>query len=219
MKRLLAIACAALFAALTAHAQQTVRVISLLELSGPGATSGSHFKAGLELAAGEINAAGGILGRRIALEVHDTQTNPGVAKALAVKAADDGAFAVFGPIFSGSVLVSMEELRRTAIPNFVGGEATTITQRGNPYVFRTSFSQANAMPKVGRYLAEDLKAKSVAVIYVNNDFGKGGRDAITRDLEARGVKIAADIPTDQGQVDFSAPALRARQSSSSTKSP
>jgi branched-chain amino acid transport system substrate-binding protein len=106
----------------------------------------------------------------------------------------------------------MEETKRAEIPNFVGGEATAITQRGNPYVFRTSFSQARAMPKVGRYIAENLKAKSVAVVYVNNDFGKGGRDALVKDLEARGVKVAADVSTDQGQVDFSAPALRARQS-------
>jgi branched-chain amino acid transport system substrate-binding protein len=135
-----------------------------------------------------------------------------VAKALALKAADQGAYAVFGPIFSGSVLVSMEETRRAQIPNFVGGEATAITQRGNPYVFRTSFSQANAMPKVARYIAEQMKAKSVAVVYVNNDFGKGGRDALTKDLTARGVRVVADISTDQGQVDFSSPVLHVKNS-------
>jgi branched-chain amino acid transport system substrate-binding protein len=200
-----ALACAA------AHAQEPVKIVGLLELSGPGATSGSHFKAGLELAAKEINASGGILGRKIALEINDTQTNPGIAKALATKAADDGAFAIFGPIFSGSVLVSMEEAKRAEIPNFVGGEATAITQRGNPYVFRTSFSQANAMPRVARYIAENMKAKSVAIVFVNNDFGKGGRDAVAKELQARGVQVVADIPTDQGQVDFSSPVVRVKQ--------
>lgn len=105
----------------------------------------------------------------------------------------------------------MEELRRAEVPNLVGGEATSITQRGNPYVFRTSFSQANAMPKVGRYVAQDLGARSVAVVYVNNDFGKGGRDALVEDLGRRNVRIAADISTDQGQIDFSGPVLRAKQ--------
>ena len=202
----------AILACGAAHAQEPVKIVDLLELSGAGATSGSHFKAGLELAAREINASGGILGRKIALEVNDTQTNPGIAKALATKAADDGAFAIFGPIFSGSVLVSMEEAKRAEIPNFVGGEATAITQRGNAYVFRTSFSQANAMPRVARYIADTMKAKSVAVVFVNNDFGKGGRDAIVRELQARGVKVSADVPTDQGQVDFSSPVLRIKQS-------
>ncbi|MCC7114435.1 MAG: ABC transporter substrate-binding protein [Burkholderiales bacterium] len=194
-----------------AWAQQPSPMVGLLELSGPGATSGAHFKAGLELAAKEINAAGGILGRPVALTIRDTQTSPAIAKALAAKAVDDGAYVVFGPIFSGSVLVSMEELRRAEVPNLVGGEATSITQRGNPYVFRTSFSQANAMPKVGRYVAQDLGARSVAVVYVNNDFGKGGRDALVEDLGRRNVRIAADISTDQGQIDFSGPVLRAKQ--------
>ena len=194
-----------------AWAQQPIPMVGLLELSGPGATSGAHFKAGLELAAKEINAAGGILGRPVALTIRDTQTSPAIAKALAAKAIDDGAYVVFGPIFSGSVLVSMEELRRAEVPNLVGGEATSITQRGNPYVFRTSFSQANAMPKVGRYVAQDLGARSVAVVYVNNDFGKGGRDALVEDLGRRNVRIAADISTDQGQIDFSGPVLRAKQ--------
>ncbi len=194
-----------------AWAQQPIPMVGLLELSGPGATSGAHFKAGLELAAKEINAAGGILGRPVAMTIRDTQTSPAIAKALAAKAVDDGAYVVFGPIFSGSVLVSMEELRRAEVPNLVGGEATSITQRGNPYVFRTSFSQANAMPKVGRYVAQDLGARSVAVVYVNNDFGKGGRDALVEDLGRRNVRIAADISTDQGQIDFSGPVLRAKQ--------
>jgi branched-chain amino acid transport system substrate-binding protein len=48
------------------------------------------------------------------------------------------------------------------------------------------------------------------VMYVNNDFGKGGRDAITKALEASGVKVVADISTDSGQIDFSAPVLKAK---------
>jgi branched-chain amino acid transport system substrate-binding protein len=51
-------------------------------------------------------------------------------------------------------------------------------------VFRCSFTQAAAMPKVARYLKDSVKAKTVAVVYVNNDFGKGGRDAIVKDLDA-----------------------------------
>ncbi|MCL4760274.1 MAG: ABC transporter substrate-binding protein, partial [Burkholderiales bacterium] len=130
----------------------------------------------------------------------------------AQKAIDNDAYVVFGPVFSGSVLVSMLETRRAEVPNFTGGEAAAITQQGNPYIFRTSFTQANAMPKVARYLRDNVKAKTVAMIWVNNDFGKGGRDVMLKALDASGIKVAADISTDQGQVDFSGPVLRARQS-------
>ena len=200
------------FFATATHAQSTIKIANLVELSGAGATSGTNFKNGIELAVKEINAAGGILGRKIETTTSDTQSNPGVAKGLAQKAVDDGVFAVFGPVFSGSILVSMAETRRAEIPNFTGGEAAAITKQGNPFIFRTSFTQDTAMPKVARYLADTLKAKTVAVIYVNNDFGKGGRDALTKALEPLGVKVVADISTDQSQVDFSAPVLKAKQS-------
>jgi branched-chain amino acid transport system substrate-binding protein len=191
---------------------QAIKIANIVELSGAGASAGTNFKNGVELAIKEINAAGGILGKKIESTSLDTQSNPGVAKGLTQKAIDDGVFAVFGPVFSGSIMVSMAETQRAEVPNFTGGEAAAITQKGNPYIFRTSFTQTTAMPKVARYIANGLKAKTVAVMYVNNDFGKGGRDAITKALEASGVKVVADISTDSGQIDFSAPVLKAKQS-------
>jgi branched-chain amino acid transport system substrate-binding protein len=198
---------------LSAHAQApAIKLATIIELSGAGTTSGTNFKNGVELAVKEINATGGILGRKLESSYADTQSNPGVAKGLATKAIDDDVFAVFGPVFSGSILVSMAETRRAEIPNFTGGEAAAITKQGNPYIFRTSFTQDTAMPKVARYIANNLKAKTVALIYVNNDFGKGGRESIMKALDAVGVKVTADISTDQSQVDFSAAVLKAKQS-------
>jgi branched-chain amino acid transport system substrate-binding protein len=208
---LLASACLALGLASAAVAQP-IKIANIVELSGAGATSGTNFKNGVELAVKEINATGGILGRKIETSTSDTQSNPGIAKGLTTKAIDDGVFAVFGPVFSGSILVSMAETRRAEVPNFTGGEAAAITKQGNPFVFRTSFTQDTAMPKVARYVARNLKARTVALIYVNNDFGKGGRDALAKALEPLGVKIIADLSTEQSQVDFSAAVLKARQS-------
>jgi branched-chain amino acid transport system substrate-binding protein len=195
-----------------AQAQQTIKLAILQELSGAGATAGTNAKNGALLAIKEINEAGGILGKKIEATVSDTQSNPGVAKGLATKAVDDNVFAVIGPTFSGSIMVSMAETKRAEIPNFTGGEAAAITQQGNPYIFRTSFTQTTAMPKVARYIANNLKAKTVAVLFVNNDFGKGGRDSFSKAAEAAGLKVVADISTESGQVDWSAPVLKAKQS-------
>ena len=192
---------------------QPIKIYGLVELSGTGATSGTNFNDGVKLAVKEINAAGGILGRKVEYSASDTQSQPQVAKALAVKAIDDGAYVVMGPVFSGSILVSMAETKRAEIPNFTGGEAAAITQQGNPYIFRTSFTQTTAMPKVARYLADNLKAKTLAIIYTNNDFGKGGRDVIVKAIEPYGIKVVADISTDPGQLDFSGAVLKAKQAS------
>ena len=191
---------------------QPIKIVDIVELSGGGATAGTNFDNGVKLAVKEINAAGGILGRKIDLSSLDTQTNPGVAKALSQKAVDDGAYVVMGPVFSGSIIVSMAETKKAEVTNFTGGEAANITLQGNPYIFRTSLTQSTAMPKLARYIKDGLKAKSVAIIYVNNDFGKGGRDVMVKALEAQGIKVAADISTDPGQVDFSGAVLKAKQS-------
>jgi len=212
MKALLKSALVSVLLASAGAQAQNVKIVGLVELTGTGATSGTNFDNGMKLAVKEINAAGGILGRKIDYSASDTQSNPGVAKGLAEKAADDGAYVVMGPVFSGSILVSMAATRRAEIPNFTGGEAAAITQQGNPYVFRTSFTQSTAMPKIAGYIKDTVKAKVVDVIYVNNDFGKGGRDLINKALEARGIKVGADVSTEPGQVDFSSAVIKVKQS-------
>ncbi|RYX91393.1 MAG: amino acid ABC transporter substrate-binding protein [Comamonadaceae bacterium] len=207
-----AITASALGTAGVAMAQDVIKIANIVELSGGGATAGTNFKNGVELAVKEINASGGILGKKIQTITTDTQSNPGIAKGLTQKAIDNDVFAIFGPVFSGSIMVSMSESRRAEIPNFTGGEAASITEQGNPYVFRTSFTQADAMPKVARYINGQAKLKNIAIIYVNNDFGKGGLDAIKKALAKTDTKVATEISTESGQVDFSAAVLRAKQS-------
>ena len=205
-------ACAMLAGATGTFAQDAIKLANIVELSGGGASAGTNFKNGVELAVKEINAAGGILGKKLQTITADTQTNAGVAKGLTQKAVDDDVFAIFGPVFSGSIMVSMAESRKAGIPNFTGGEAASITMQGNPYIFRTSFTQATAMPKVARYISDSAKLKTLAIIYVNNDFGKGGLDAMKKALANSSTKVVAEISTDSGQVDFSAAVLKAKQS-------
>ena len=200
---------AAALVAVSASAQ--IKVAQVVELSGGGTAAGTQYRNGAKLAFAEINAAGGIMGKKIEAMEMDTQSQPAIAKAMTVKAIDEKVTAIFGPVFSGSILVSQTESQKANIPNFTGGEASNVTAQGNPYIFRSSFNQSMGMPKVANYLATDLKAKSVVVAFVNNDFGKGGRDSIIKELQARNIKVAGDISTDPGQVDMSSAVLRIKQ--------
>src|ERR1700694_1749416 len=99
MKRALRNTAAAFaFAAATAAfgQQGPIQIVGLVELSGTGATAGTNFSNGVKLAVKEINAAGGILGRKIEYTAMDTQSQPNVAKGLAQKAVDQGAYVVMG---------------------------------------------------------------------------------------------------------------------------
>src|SRR5256885_6559220 len=92
----------------------------------------------------------------------------------------------------------------------MGGEASDLTQQGNAYLFRTSFGQQVSMPKIANYMRDNVKAKSVAIVWVNNDFGKGGRDNFTKEMNSRNIKIVADLSTESGQTDFAADVVKAK---------
>jgi branched-chain amino acid transport system substrate-binding protein len=209
--RLKAILAAALACAIgSAAAQQTVNMPIVIELSGAGAVSGTNFRDGAVLAIEEINAKGGILKRKINAPQSDTQSNPGISRAQVQKAIDGDPYVILGPVFSGSVKVNMVLAQQAEVPQIVGAEAADITQMGNPYVFRTSFGQQMSMPKIANYIRDGLKAKTVAVLWVNNDFGKGGRDTFVKEMAARGIKVLADVSTESGQVDFAADVVKVK---------
>jgi branched-chain amino acid transport system substrate-binding protein len=189
-------------------AQNTVYIPAILELSGAGAVSGTNFRDGMLLAIDEINAKGGILGKKIDTPLLDTQSDAAISRAQLQKVLDNKPYVILGPVFSGSVLVDMALAAQAEIPEIVGGEAAAITQKGNAYVFRTSFGQQFSMPKIANYVRDGVKAKTIAVLWVNNDFGKGGRDTFVKEMASRNIKVVADISTESGQTDFSADVVK-----------
>ena len=187
---------------------QEIVIPNIIELSGGGATVGAMWKNGSSMAVEEINASGGILGKKIKLEFIDTASDPGKARAAMQRALDDKPVAIFGPIYSGSIKVTSAMTAEAEIPQIIGGEAADLMAQGSKYLFRTSFGQNVSMPKLANYLRDEVKAKSVAVVYINNDFGKGGRDAIIKELNSRNIKVAADLSTEAGQADFAADVIK-----------
>ncbi|WP_315736852.1 MULTISPECIES: ABC transporter substrate-binding protein [unclassified Bradyrhizobium] len=198
--------CSAVLLSGAAFAQSgaPIKIANVAELSGGGATVGNNWKNGIDLAVEEINAKGGILGRKIEVSHADSQSNPGVARAQVQKALDGEPYVLLGPGYSGSVKVTAPLAAEAGITQIMGGEAAELTQAGNKFLFRTSFGQQSSMPKVAKYINDELKAKSVAVVWVNNDFGRGGRDVITKEFNRLGIKVAADLSTEAGQADFAA---------------
>ncbi|ACM29986.1 amino acid ABC transporter substrate-binding protein [Agrobacterium rhizogenes] len=197
-------------------AQDVIKFADVIELSGAGAAVGTNWRDGLKLAVEEINAAGGILGQKVEVTDYDTQTDPTTSRAMVQKAIDDGAYVIMGPIYSGSVKVNMMVAMQNGVPQISGAEAPDITRMNNPYIFRTSFGAQQSMPKLVKYLAEEVKAKSVAVAWVNDDFGKGGRDSFVKELKSRGITVATDVSSEVGQADFAADVVKLKSSGADT---
>lgn len=210
-KYLLALSAAVMATAGTATAEETVKLGMVAELSGAGAPAGTNWRDGIKIAIEEINAEGGILNKTVELEEYDTQTDPQVSRAMVQKAIDAGAVAILGTIYSGSTMVNMLVAQQNSIPQFVGSEAPNIVEQGNPFVFRTSSGAQKGVPALTPYFKDTLKAKKVAVAWVNNEFGKGGRGVFIEEMEKAGIEVIADVPSEQAQTDYAADVAKLKQ--------
>ncbi len=90
-----------------------IKLADVAELSGGGATVGTNWKNGIDLAIEEINAKGGVLGHKLEVTHADSQSNPGVARAQVQKALDGEPYVLLGPGYSGSVKVYRAARRRS----------------------------------------------------------------------------------------------------------
>jgi branched-chain amino acid transport system substrate-binding protein len=194
-----------------AQADDIVKVGVIAELSGAGAPSGTNWRDGIKIAVEEINADGGILGKKVEASEYDTQTDPQVSRAMVQKAIDDGAYAIWGTVYSGSTLVNMLVAQQNETPQFVGSEAPTIVEKGNPFVFRTSSGAQKGVPALTSYFTDTLKAKKVAIAWVNNEFGKGGHDVFAGEMKKAGIEVVADVPSEQGATDYAADVAKLKE--------
>ena len=194
-----------------ARADESVQIPCVCELSGAGAVAGTNFHDGAHMAVDEINAAGGILGKKIEMTDMDTGTDPQTSRALVQKAIDSGAYAIMGTIYSGSTIVNMMIAQQAGVPQFTGAEAPNITERHNPYIFRTSSGSEKGVPALTPFFKNQLKATKIAIEWVNNDFGKGGHDVFVKQMKQAGIALVADVPSEQGQADFAADVSKIKQ--------
>lgn len=195
-----------------ALSQEAMKIGMVVELSGGGAPAGTNFRDGAMLAARQINDAGGVLGRQLAVTQYDTATDPQQSRALVQKAIDEGAHHIWGTVYSSSTIVNMMVAQQAGVPQITGSEAPNITAQGNPYIFRTSYGAQKGVPALTPYFKDTLGAKKVAVAWVNNEFGKGGHDVFVAEMEKAGIEVVADIASEAGAADFAADVARIKDS-------
>lgn len=195
-----------------ASVQNVVKLGIVAEITGGGAPSGTMWRDGVNLAVEDINQKGGVLGQHLETFVMDTQSDPPTAVAVMRRAINERPFVIMGSVFSSSTVANMDLAREAGIPQISGSESVLVVQKGNPNIFLTSFSQQVGFAKLVRWLAQDLRADKIALIYVNDAFGKGGRDTFLKFLKDRGKSVVADLSTEVQQADFTPELLRVRES-------
>ncbi|RMF88124.1 MAG: amino acid ABC transporter substrate-binding protein [Nitrospinota bacterium] len=199
----------------TVAAEEVVRIAGVLEISGNGAAIADFFIKGMKDAAEEINAAGGIQGKKVVLDFYDTRSLPAPSVAAMKRAVATKPFAIMGTIYSGSTLANMRVAQEAGIPQFTGSENWTITRKGNPYIFRTSHHQGVNMEMLLKWAIEEKRPSTLAMLYVNNAFGVGARDFVKMILERYNIPFV-DVPAEQGQTDYTAELTKIRNTGADT---
>jgi branched-chain amino acid transport system substrate-binding protein len=195
-----------------ASPQGVVKIPIVAEITGGGASVGAMWRDAVNLAVEDINKKGGVLGMKLETSVQDTQTDPPTSVAVMRRVLNDKPFAVFGTVYSSSTVANMDIAKQAGVPQFTGSESIIITQKGNDNIFLTSFTQDTGMAKMVRWLLDDLKAEKIALVWVNNAFGKGGHDMFVQFLKERGKTPVVDISTEVQQADFTPELTKVRAS-------
>jgi branched-chain amino acid transport system substrate-binding protein len=173
--------------------------------SGDSATYGISHKNGFELAREEINKAGGIKGQKIEAVFHDDAGDPKQAAAGAQKFADQKSLlAVAGSCLSSNTLAMVPILDKAHVTHTVVSSSTPKLSGASKYFFRMAVQDAQVGVLIGDFISKEVKAKKAAILYPNNDYGKGLAASTEEQLKKNGVTVVANksyLATDK---DYSA---------------
>ncbi|MTW14777.1 ABC transporter substrate-binding protein [Rhodoplanes serenus] len=198
-------------------AQETIKIGVSQPLTGAFAASGNYVAQGARIAEDEINAAGGVLGKKIQLVIEDNKSNPTEAVATVEKLiVRDKVPVIMGAWSSTLTLAVMPKMQEYKVPLVVETSSSgKITTAGNPYVFRISpTSEMEAMSF--RPLVAKLGIKKADFLNTNNDFGIGSATEFAKMLKAEGVQVGVLETMDPKANDFSAQLTRIKASGGDT---
>ena len=187
---LLSITLAAALGTGFAAAGEDIRIGFTPPVTGASAAEGSFQIKAIKLALKEINAAGGVNGRKIDLRTVDNQSsNPGALAALQKAVEQEKALALMGFVKSTQILATSDAIKSYGIPTFVGGTNVTLTQQGNPWLFRVRPDDSIAALAMIKYIKEDLKLTKVGVLNDTDAFGMGGGDLVEKYAKEAGISV------------------------------
>jgi len=164
-------------------------------MTGQFAAAGIDATRGAQMAVDEINRAGGVLGRPLELVVEDNrgEVEAGIAAAERLVQVHKVPVVV-GPNYSFIIAATHDIYWEAGIPNLMYGTMPNLTKLGNPYLFRTRPNDTLTALAAVTYAVEKLGAQRIVIIYQAEEWGMGGRDALTKALnELYGMDPVATI--------------------------
>jgi branched-chain amino acid transport system substrate-binding protein len=191
----------------SAHAvcAQEIKIGMSGPTSGAEAYFGNTWMNGAEMAIKELNDAGGIGGRKVALARQDDQGDPKQGTLVAQRFCDDdGMLAVIAHFNSGVTIPASDVYNRCGMPQVTNSSNPKVTAAGYKNLFRPIANDYMQGGIPGDYAVDALKAKTAAIVHDKQAFGQGVSDVFKAQFEKRSGKVTSYSGVSASDVDFSA---------------
>jgi len=192
--------------------QTPIRIAVACPMTGSGAAFGEMIQAGAKLKAREVNAAGGIAGRKLELVVEDDRGDTSEATNVARKIASDKSIClVVGHFNSTCSNAAKDTYNRVGIVQFSPGSTNVDVCRGSPWTFRNLYRDDYQGTFQARYARNVLKLSKVAVFYDNDDYGKGLMQSFCEEAAKVGLEVVArEAYIRERTQDFKTPLIKVK---------
>jgi branched-chain amino acid transport system substrate-binding protein len=196
-----------------AEAAETIQVGIVLPLTGSQAAFGQIEKQSFDLALEEINAAGGIKGKKLEFLMEDDTGRPEVGRSVAEKLIAKDKVVMLGGGYSSSVTAGLAGVaQQNNVPFLINtGSADDITEKGFDYVFRLNPPASEYSSGVEEFLEQVVKPKTVAILYENTKFGTSSSKAFTKSCEQLGINVVLNEGYEHAGIDFKPILVRVKQ--------
>lgn len=180
---------------LTGYSQDTIKIGALGPLTGESSIAGLDELRGKQMAIDDLNAEGGILGKKIELFSEDDASQPSQSASAAMKLIyENGVIGIIGAHNSPCTLAVMEVLSGQKIPMVVPGSSSPkITSIGNKWIARSFPPDSIQAKGLASYAINTMGEKNFGIIYVNDDYGVGGYDVVREALEEWDEKLVGNV--------------------------
>lgn len=183
----------------------TIKLGLLAPLTGTNAEYGKGFQVATQMAADEINAAGGVNGHKLEIVVADSKGDQKESSDLARKFGDDESImGIIGDFASGCCMANAPIVDAAGIVQLSPTASNPGYTKMSPYCFSIMGRQDVEAPFFAKYIAKKyLNSKATALMYINSDWGKSSRDNFVKGAKEAGLNIVAEANYVQDEKDFS----------------
>ena len=194
-------------------AVDTVKVGIVLPLTGDYAKFGQIEKNSFDLALDEINASGGINGKKLELVMEDDTGRPEVGRSVVEKLITKDKVVMIGGGYSSSVTYTVAGIcQQNKMPFLVNtASADKITTSGWDYIFRLNPPVSHYADAVTTLLAEKIKPKTVAIVHEYSLFGTKGAKSFSKFCEKAGYKVVLTEGYEHSGIDYKPVLIRIKQ--------